>query len=348
MKYTKILSLLAAASLAVSPVSMNVYAEGGNTADESVQTPSTATEEEVTLTTAPVTTEVTTSTTVTTTEELTLTVTSLTTSTEVTTSTVTTTVDSTTTTTKATTTTTKATTTTTATTTEMTTTTTVPADTSVQVEPVCEHINKADINGKLYISIPEDVTAKVDIVYNSPEYDSHEYYNNTLSGGKTYSFVIEGRDTTADDYRNYTLTVSLTGGKFNLTSDIYSHTFNVPDGNDNPDSFRVLEYNFTVDDEISDDSFTIVKDEENEKEIAVHFNSVVLGDVNGDNTVDASDASLILTEYALTSTGGKATFDSRQNAAADVNKDKLINSSDASKVLGYYAEISTGGKPSWD
>ncbi len=339
MRYTKFFSVIAAASLAVSPVSMNVYAEGGNTVDEPVQTPPTATEEEVTLTTAPVTTETTTSTTVTTTEEPTLTVTALTTATEVTTSTVTTTAQMTT----------SATTTvTTTTTTKATTTTTVPVDTSVQVEPVCEHINKADINGKLYISIPEDVTAKVDIVYNSPEYDKHEYYSNTISGGKTYSFAIEGRDTTAYDYRDYTLTVSLTGGKYNITSDNYSHAFNVPDGNDNPDSFRIVKYDFTVDDEISDDSFTVVKDEENEKEIVVHLNSVMLGDVNGDESIDASDASLILTEYALVSTGGTTTFDSRQAAAADVNKDKLINSSDASKVLGYYAEISTGGKPSWD
>lgn len=347
MRYTRILSAIAAASLAVSPISMNVYAQGENTANEPVQTSPTVTDEEVTVTTAPVTTEATTSTTVTTTEEPTLTVTTYTTEATTTTSTKTTTK---TTSTKANTTT-KATTTKTSkstTTTTKVTTTTVPADTSVKVQPVCEHVINADINGKLYISIPEDVTAKVDIVYASPEYDSHEYYNSTLSGGKTYSFAIEGRDTTDDDYRDYTLTVSLTGGKFNLTSDSYTHTFNVPDGNDNPDSFRTVKYNFTVDDMISDDSFTIVKDEENEKEIAVHFNSVVLGDVNGDNSVDASDASLILTEYAMTSTGASATFDARQRAAADVNKDKLVNSSDASKVLGYYAEISTGGKPSWD
>ena len=38
MKYTKILSLLAAASMAVSPASMTVYAEGDNTNDKPAQT----------------------------------------------------------------------------------------------------------------------------------------------------------------------------------------------------------------------------------------------------------------------------------------------------------------------
>ena len=87
----------------------------------------------------------------------------------------------------------------------------------------------------------------------------------------------------------------------------------------------------------------LTKDDENEKEIAVHLNAVAIGDVNMDNSVNASDASLILTEYALISTGNTATFTLKQNDAADVNGDKEINAIDASLVLAYYAHTSTGG-----
>ncbi len=361
MKYTKILSLLAAASMAVSPASMTVYAEGDNTNDKPAQTEQTPSEEAVTTTTAAMTTTTTSlTTTATTTIEIITAVPPLTTKTAYTTIVNTTTAAATSTTTSAETTeittssaTTESltTTTTTATTTEPTTTTattTSPADNVVIVKPVCEHIIKSDINGELHISVPKDATAKVDVVYESPEYDKHEYYNTTLNGGMTYSLAIEGRDTTEDDYRNYTVSVSLTGGKYNMTSDVYSDKFNILDKNDNPDSYRIIKYNFTVDDKISKESFTVTKNEENEKDIVVHLNSVMLGDVNEDSTIDSIDATAILVEYANTSTGNKPTFTSSQVIAADVNKDGFVNSTDASKILAYYAESATGGKPTWD
>lgn len=360
MKYTKILSLLAAASMAVSPVSMTVYAEGDNTNDKPAQTEQTPSEEAVTTTTAAMTTTTTSLTTTATTTIEIITAATLTTKTAYTTIVNTTTAAATSTTTSAETTeittssaTTESltTTTTTATTTEpvtTTATTTSPADNVVIVKPVCEHIIKSDINGELHISVPKDATAKVDVVYESPEYDKHEYYNTTLNGGMTYSLAIEGRDTTEDDYRNYTVSVSLTGGKYNMTSDVYSDKFNILDKNDNPDSYRIIKYNFTVDDKISKESFTVTKNEENEKEIVVHLNSVMLGDVNEDSTIDSIDATAILVEYANTSTGNKPTFTSNQIIAADVNKDGFVNSTDASKILAYYAESATGGKPSWD
>ena len=360
MKYTKILSLLAAASMAVSPVSMTVYAEGDNTNDKPAQTEQTPSEEAVTTTTAAMTTTTTSLTTTATTTIEIITAATLTTKTSYTTIVNTTTAAATSTTTSAETTeittssaTTESltTTTTTATTTEPTTTTattTSPADNVVIVKPVCEHIIKSDINGELHISVPKDATAKVDVVYESPEYDKHEYYNTTLNGGMTYSLAIEGRDTTEDDYRNYTVSVSLTGGKYNMTSDVYSDKFNILDKNDNPDSYRIIKYNFTVDDKISKESFTVTKNEENEKDIVVHLNSVMLGDVNEDSTIDSIDATAILVEYANTSTGNKPTFTSSQVVAADVNKDGFVNSTDASKILAYYAESATGGKPSWD
>lgn len=360
MKYTKILSLLAAASMAVSPASMTVYAEGDNTNDKPAQTEQTPSEEAVTTTTTAMTTNTTSLTTTATTTIEIITAVPLTTKTAYTTIVNTTTAAATSTTTSAETTeittssaTTESltTTTTTATTTEpvtTTATTTSPADNVVIVKPVCEHIIKSDINGELHISVPKDATAKVDVVYESPEYDKHEYYNTTLNGGMTYSLAIEGRDTTEDDYRNYTVSVSLTGGKYNMTSDVYSDKFNILDKNDNPDSYRIIKYNFTVDDKISKESFTVTKNEENEKDIVVHLNSVMLGDVNEDSTIDSIDATAILVEYANTSTGNKPTFTSSQSIAADVNKDGFVNSTDASKILAYYAESATGGKPSWD
>lgn len=214
---------------------------------------------------------------------------------------------------------------------------------------MCEHFNKNDVNGEIRISVPEDATAQISIVYESPEYDKHEYYNSNLAGGELYSFQIEGRDKTADDYRDYMVSVSLTGGKYNLTSEVYSDIFNIPDGNDNPDSYTIIKYDFTIDDkENKNIPYTVTKDTPNEKQIVFYLNNVMLGDVNGDSFVDSSDASAILAEYAVNSTGGKPTFSSMQFVAADVNKDGYINSSDASKILSYYSETSTGGKPTWD
>lgn len=74
----------------------------------------------------------------------------------------------------------------------------------------------------------------------------------------------------------------------------------------------------------------------------------LLGDVNEDGSVDSSDASLVLAEYAKIQTGGAGEFTDIQYKAADVNKDDTVDSSDASRILAYYAAISTGRKPTWD
>ena len=68
--------------------------------------------------------------------------------------------------------------------------------------------------------------------------------------------------------------------------------------------------------------------------------------MNGDNAINAIDASYILTDYAKTSTNQKSDFTETQKLAADVNKDKKINAVDASYVLTYYAYYSTGGRKS--
>ena len=74
----------------------------------------------------------------------------------------------------------------------------------------------------------------------------------------------------------------------------------------------------------------------------------LLGDVNADGSVDSSDASRVLAEYAKIQTGGAGEFTDIQYKAADVNKDDVVDSSDASKILAYYAMISTGKEPTWD
>ena len=72
----------------------------------------------------------------------------------------------------------------------------------------------------------------------------------------------------------------------------------------------------------------------------------MLGDVNFDGTVDSSDASDVLMEYAITSTGGAPAFTALQKLVANVNFDLTIDSADASDILVYYAYTSTGGSMS--
>ncbi len=71
------------------------------------------------------------------------------------------------------------------------------------------------------------------------------------------------------------------------------------------------------------------------------------GDVNNDRTVDASDASLVLAEYAAVVNGGSSTFNSAQTECSDVNGDNNIDSSDASVILVYYAESVNNGYAAW-
>jgi len=68
---------------------------------------------------------------------------------------------------------------------------------------------------------------------------------------------------------------------------------------------------------------------------------IQLGDVNGDNEINASDASDILAEYANISSGGTLSIDIN---IADVNNDGVLDASDASTILSYYAYKSSGGE----
>lgn len=76
------------------------------------------------------------------------------------------------------------------------------------------------------------------------------------------------------------------------------------------------------------------------------LNVSMYGDVNNDGSVDSTDASDVLIEYAAMSTGLYSTMNMIQKKAADVNYDGIIDSSDASAILTYYSHVSTGGKTS--
>lgn len=67
------------------------------------------------------------------------------------------------------------------------------------------------------------------------------------------------------------------------------------------------------------------------------------GDPSGDGTINAIDASYILTAYALRSTKKKTGYTTAQAKASDVNMDGTYDALDASAVLSYYAYVSTGG-----
>lgn len=81
-----------------------------------------------------------------------------------------------------------------------------------------------------------------------------------------------------------------------------------------------------------------------EKKAAEYPEPPSLGDVNDDGIVDSSDASLILAEYSIVSTGKKSFLHNELKSAADVNGDDMIDASDASVILEYYSYVLTGGE----
>ena len=68
----------------------------------------------------------------------------------------------------------------------------------------------------------------------------------------------------------------------------------------------------------------------------------LLGDVNGDGIVNASDAAQILIAAAAFGAGNSYGLTNAQITAADVNGDGSINASDAAVILIYAAGIGAG------
>jgi len=71
------------------------------------------------------------------------------------------------------------------------------------------------------------------------------------------------------------------------------------------------------------------------------------GDIDYNNIIDASDASLILGAYAKMQTSGYLPLSEEQKFNADIDKNGIVDASDASKVLGYYAKKQTGYQKSF-
>ncbi len=69
----------------------------------------------------------------------------------------------------------------------------------------------------------------------------------------------------------------------------------------------------------------------------------MLGDIDCDGVIDASDASLILKMYTEISTGKDVDTNSAEYISANVDKSLAVDASDASYVLSYYVYTSTGG-----
>jgi hypothetical protein len=80
----------------------------------------------------------------------------------------------------------------------------------------------------------------------------------------------------------------------------------------------------------------------------VEISKASIGDVDDSGTVDAIDASLVLTAYALKATGQQLNLDEVHLNAADVNQDGSADAVDASLILSYYAYTATGGTDSLD
>ena len=69
-----------------------------------------------------------------------------------------------------------------------------------------------------------------------------------------------------------------------------------------------------------------------------------LGDLNGDSTVNASDAAVVLIAAARIGAGNDSGLTVDQLLCADVNGDTIVNASDAAIILQYAAKIGAGGE----
>jgi len=80
------------------------------------------------------------------------------------------------------------------------------------------------------------------------------------------------------------------------------------------------------------------------------FKNNGIGDPDGNDAVNASDASWVLSEYSNLSTSdrkGMEYMPIEDTTASDVNSDGSVNASDASLILTYYSMVSTGGTQSF-
>lgn len=80
----------------------------------------------------------------------------------------------------------------------------------------------------------------------------------------------------------------------------------------------------------------------------MHYNyvpesPVSLGNLNGDNSIDATDAAFLLSAAAAAGAGGESGLTAEQIKAADLNGDGAFDASDAALILMYAAYSGAGG-----
>ncbi len=73
-----------------------------------------------------------------------------------------------------------------------------------------------------------------------------------------------------------------------------------------------------------------------------------LGNVFFDSSVDAIDASYVLSYYSKQSTGQVVELTETEMRCADIDRNGSVNAIDASYILSYYAQKATGQNPDWD
>ncbi|MBR3629620.1 MAG: dockerin type I repeat-containing protein, partial [Oscillospiraceae bacterium] len=72
--------------------------------------------------------------------------------------------------------------------------------------------------------------------------------------------------------------------------------------------------------------------------------AILLGDINANKTVNASDAAKVLIAAASLGAGKSSGLTTMQTIAADVNGDRTVNASDAAVILVYAAALGAGQK----
>lgn len=74
-----------------------------------------------------------------------------------------------------------------------------------------------------------------------------------------------------------------------------------------------------------------------------------LGDADGNDVVDASDASEILKYYSMFQTDAPPTLTEHQKLVCDIDRNNIIEASDAAQILKYYGASQTSNEEiSWD
>ncbi len=111
------------------------------------------------------------------------------------------------------------------------------------------------------------------------------------------------------------------------------------------EEFRTIETGFV--------ETEIFADKEYLKGIEIHYNSTGIpepdnGDVDGSGSIDAVDASLVLSEYAAIAVGRASVLTSAEKNSADADKNGTADAVDASIILSYYAYTATGGSSGFE